>query len=218
VSGEPRQERRTGSLNIFGGPKRLTASLLVLALGGLILWQAGIFSTDGSGGDSFELQPALLTPGPEAGEARVGLRAGDLAPDFEFSAFDGRRLKLSAYRGRPVFLNFWATWCGPCKAELPAMETSLQNHEASGIAIVAMNNGEDFAPAERFLRDLEVQLTAFGYDPEGLVTRRYELIGMPTSYFIDAHGVITRVVAGALNERQMESAVQEVIRGYVPAQ
>jgi thiol-disulfide isomerase/thioredoxin len=206
------------SLHVFGGPTRLIASLLVLALGGLVLWQAGILGTDESGEGGLQLEPALLTPGPEGGEARVGLRAGDLAPNFEFSAFDGRRLKLSDFRGRPVFLNFWATWCGPCKAELPAMETRLQNHEASGLAIVAMNNGEDFVPAERFLRDLEVQLTAFGYDPESAVARRYELLGMPTSYFIDADGVITRVVAGALNERQMESAVQEVIRGYSPAQ
>jgi thiol-disulfide isomerase/thioredoxin len=217
VSEEPRQKPGSGSLNVFGGPKRLIASLLVLALGGLVLWQAGIFGADDGGGGALELQPAQLTPAPEAGEARVGLRAGDMAPNFEFSAFDGRRLKLSDFRGRPVFLNFWATWCGPCKAELPAMETSLRNHEASGLVIVAMNNGEDFVPAERFLRDLEVRLTAFGYDPESLVTRRYELIGMPTSYFIDAHGVITRVVAGALNERQMESAVQEVIQGYTPA-
>jgi thiol-disulfide isomerase/thioredoxin len=204
-------------LNVFGGRKRLIASLLALALGGLVLWQAGIFGADDGGGRALELQPAQLTPVPETGEVRVGLRAGDLAPNFEFSAFDGRRLKLSDFRGRPVFLNFWATWCGPCRAELPAMETSLRNHEAKGLAVVAMNNGEAFVPAERFLRDLEVQLTAFGYDPESLVTRRYELIGMPTSYFIDARGVITRVVAGALNERQMESAVQEVIQGYTPA-
>jgi thiol-disulfide isomerase/thioredoxin len=217
VSGEPRRNPGSGSLNAFGGPRRLIASLLVLALGGLVLWQAGIFGTDESNEGGFELQPALLIPGPEAGETGVGLRAGDLAPNFEFSAFDGRRLKLSDFRGRPVFLNFWATWCGPCRAELPAMATSLQNHEASGLAIVAMNNGEDFVPAERFLRDLEVQLTAFGYDPESSVARRYELIGMPTSYFIDADGVITRVVAGALNERQMESAVQEVIQGYTSA-
>jgi thiol-disulfide isomerase/thioredoxin len=176
-----------------------------------------MFDADDGGGGALELQPAQLTPGPETGEVRVGLRTGDLAPNFEFSAFDGRRLKLSDFRGRPVFLNFWATWCGPCKAELPAMETSLRNHEASGLAVVAMNNGEDFVPAERFLRDLEADLTAFGYDPESSVARRYELIGMPTSYFIDADGVITRVVAGALNERQMESAVQEVIQGYTPA-
>jgi thiol-disulfide isomerase/thioredoxin len=204
-------------LNVFGGPKRTLAGLLVLALGGLVLWQAGvIFDTEDGGNSAAEVRPAQLTPEPDTG-ARVGLRAGDLAPDFEFSAFDGRRLKLSDFRGRPVFLNFWATWCGPCKAELPAMETSLRNHEESGLAILAMNNGEDFLPAERFLRDLKVELTAFGYDPESSVARRYELIGMPTSYFIDAEGVITRVVAGALSERQMESALQEVVRGYAPA-
>jgi thiol-disulfide isomerase/thioredoxin len=123
-------------------------------------------------------------------------------------------MRLSDFRGRPVFLNFWASWCGPCRAELPVMEQKLRQHAADNLAVIGVNNGERLQTAQRFLDRLEVELTAYAYDPAADIARRYSLPGMPTSFFIDADGVITGVFAVALNEEAMEAAIQQAIAGY----
>ncbi len=189
---------------------------LVLAL----LWQAGvILDTDASdetaAGEQVTLLPAdtaVVTPNAD-GEA-VGLEIGDLAPDFEFSAFDGRRLKLSDYRGRTVFLNFWATWCGPCRAEMPEMEAVLGRFEERGLVVLGVNNGEGLKVANRFLGQLEVEFSAFAFDPSQAIVRLYKIRGMPTSYFIDTDGRITRVVIGQLSPTIMESSIVEALAGH----
>jgi thiol-disulfide isomerase/thioredoxin len=123
-------------------------------------------------------------------------------------------MRLSDFRGRPVFLNFWATWCGPCRAEMPAMEVLLRQHSGEDLAVLGVNNGERIEAAQRFLERLDVKLTEFAYDPEAAIAQRYAVRGMPTSYFIDADGVITGVYASALSPALMEEAVAEAIAGY----
>jgi thiol-disulfide isomerase/thioredoxin len=184
------------------------------------LWQAGILfqpsdavvSTGDGSARVFAASTDVDTP--LHGGLSVGLNEGQLAPDFEFSTFDGDRLKLSDFRGRPVFLNFWATWCGPCRQELPNMQTMLEKYSSSNLVVLAVNNGEAVAPAQRFLDRLDVQLTEFAYDPTAQIVRRYQVTGLPVSYFIDARGIVTRVVAGELSFNVMEASVQEVIGGY----
>jgi hypothetical protein len=77
-----------------------------------------------------------------------------------------------------------------------------------------MNNGESLAPAERFLDRLDIDLANYGYDPTAQVVKKYQVTGLPVSYFVDADGIITRVVTGELSYNVMESSVQEVIAGY----
>ena len=200
---------------------RLGAAVAVLVIGALALWQMGAFSAAGDAettagdGSVVELHPAdaSIDTLVAAGQS-VGLRAGDVAPDFEFSAFDGKRMRLSDFRGRPVFLNFWATWCGPCRAELPAMEVLLREHAADQLAIIGVNNGERIQTAERFLQKLDVELTEYAYDPAASIVRRYSILGLPTSYFIDADGIITGVFATQLSPALMEEAAAEAIAGY----
>lgn len=94
------------------------------------------------------------------------------------------------------------------------MQTMLEKYSGSNLVVLAVNNGEALAPAQRFLDRIEVQLSDFGYDPTAQVVRKYQVTGLPVSYFIDADGVITRVVTGELSFNVMEAAVQEVIAGY----
>jgi peroxiredoxin len=205
----------------YGNLPRLGAAIVVLAIGALVLWQMGAFSAAGDAettaddGSVVELHPADVSIETVLASGQsVGLRQGDVAPDFEFSAFDGRRMRLSDFRGQPVFLNFWATWCGPCRAELPVMEQKLRRHASDGLAVIGVNNGERIQTAERFLERLDVRLTAYAYDPAADVARRYSLPGMPTSFFIDADGVITGVFAIAMSDSMMEEAILEAIAGY----
>jgi thiol-disulfide isomerase/thioredoxin len=208
-------------VNRIADPSRLAGAVAALGIGLVILWQIGVFDKAGNaettddGGRVVQLQPAdvsVETP-PVVGFS-VGLREGDVAPDFEFSAFDGTRMRLSDFRGRPVFLNFWASWCGPCRAEMPVMEVKLREFADEGLVILGMNNGDRIEAADRFLERLDVVLTAFGYDPGADIATRYSLLGMPTSFFIDADGVITGVFASALTDAQMEAAIIQAIAGH----
>ena len=212
------------SLERYGSLTRLAAAAVAIGIGVLVLWQAGIvFKSDAASitdasGRTVELQPSdvSVTTSAPAGRS-VGLEKGDIAPDFEFSSFEGERMRLSDFRGRPVFLNFWATWCGPCRAELPAMEVLLREHAADQLAVIGVNNGERIQAAERFLQKLDVKLTEYAYDPAASIIQRYSILGLPTSFFIDADGVITGVYATEMSPKLMEDAVTEAIAGYKAA-
>ena len=198
----------TGSLG------RLAGGAVALAVGLGVLWQAGIlFTADDTGDLNLEAaDTSLETPAVEGFE--VGLKPGDIAPDFAFSSFEGERLRLSDFRGRPVLVNFWATWCQPCRVEMPAIDEAVRRYAEADIAVLAINRGERFGPANEWAEELDVVFTAFGYDPEQAVFDRYEGIGMPTSFFIDAQGVITEVVAGPLRESDLDFALEKAIVGY----
>jgi thiol-disulfide isomerase/thioredoxin len=205
----------TPSSKLLRQNARLLIAALVLTIGIIVMWQAGLIFSSGEGKTSTgqTLQAAsvnLMTPNPAG--LTVGLSEGQLAPDFEFSAFDGRRMRLSDLRGRVVLLNFWATWCIPCRAELPDLE-ALQQRYGDQIAIVAMNNGEALGQASSFIDKLGVKLTAFGFDQKSDVAKRYGIQGLPVSYFIDSQGIITRVIAGQMSPKVMESGASEALTG-----
>lgn len=191
--------------------------LAALLTGGgiLALWLAGvIFSPDPTPASNPDLRnPDLAVTTPASAGRSVGIEQGNLAPDFEFSSFDGRRLRLSSFRGQTVFLNFWATWCGPCRTEMPDMEKLLRSLGPDGLVVIGVNTGEAYGPARRFLDELGVELTAFAYDSESAIARRYGVYGMPTSYFIDREGIITRVSIGQMSYRVMEAAAHEALAG-----
>jgi thiol-disulfide isomerase/thioredoxin len=208
-------------------PARPTAGIAAvrLALGGVIvalivtvLWQLGLFSGGGSSSgtpqEPSNLQAAntsVVTPNPLG--LTVGTKPGNVAPDFEFSDYSGKRYRLSDFRGHAVVLNFWASWCGPCRQELPTMSAILRLYEGR-LSVIGMNYGESYKIGARFLDEVNADLTAFGYDPDRNVARMYSIEGMPTSLFIDADGVITRVTNGALTSGTMKSGVEEAIIGY----
>jgi len=183
-----------------------------------VLAVAGIFS-DGTG----DIVAAKVVETPDSpakpGGLSVEAKVGSLAPNFEFSDFDGDRHQLSDFRGRPVYLNFWATWCGPCREELPDMQELLERHgDADGLAVIALNRGEPLSRAQSFLKGISrldggkgVTFTVNGLDPDSTVFRAYRGVGMPTSVFIDKDGVVRFVWTGLLRLSEMEAALQETI-------
>ena len=193
---------------------RLGGALVAVVIGLVVLWQAGILFTSDDTAD-VPLQDAdtsVITPVVQGFD--VGLKPGDLAPDFEFSSFEGERLRLSDFRGRPVMVNFWATWCPPCRTEMPAIDEAVRRYAEDDVAVLAINRGERFIPARDWVEEQGIDFTAFGYDPEQSIFRQYEGIGMPTSFFIDAQGVITEVVTGPLRESDLDFALEKTIAGY----
>jgi len=133
----------------------------------------------------------------------VDPKEGALAPDFEASDAGGRRLRLSDYRGRPVLVNFWATWCVACRAEMPAIQTVLEHHRSEGFAVIAVNEGEGAEAARRFLEDVGVSFD-LALDPRRTIADAYRLPGMPASFFVDRDGVIRQVWYGEMSLEMVE--------------
>jgi thiol-disulfide isomerase/thioredoxin len=210
---------KPAGLTPAGAAIRLSLGAIIVGLALIALWQAGLlFGGGGPSSDSLD-EPANLKPAntsvqtPNPFGLPIGLKPGSVAPDFEFSDYNGRRYRLSDFRGHPVVLNFWASWCGPCKQELPAMSAVLRAYEGR-LSVIGVNNGESYKTGKRFLDQVKADLTTFAYDPGQDVVHKYAIEGMPTSYFIDADGVVTRVMNGALTPGTMQSGVEEAIIGY----
>ena len=143
---------------------------------------------------------------------QIGVEVGDLAPNFSASNFGGERFQLSDFRGKVVFLNFWASWCGPCRAEMPAMQDLLAQY-GDDLVIVAANNQEAYRPAKGFIDDLGVNYTEFALDPSGEIIDAYKVFTMPTSYFIDPEGRISAVHLGQITYEEMVERFEEAQSG-----
>jgi thiol-disulfide isomerase/thioredoxin len=205
--------------------KRLLALSGVVVIVGVavaVLAAAGVLGNQG-GGEGIG-QVALLDTAP-AGSAQdldVGPQKGKLAPDFEISAFDGSRHRLSDFRGRVVYVNFWATWCTPCLFELPDIQELLNRHKDE-LVVIAVNRGEPLDRARSFMGNLArkdggngVDLAVQGMDPDDTLYDAYRALGMPASIFVDANGVVTRVVNGLIVLEQMETAYAEAASPPAP--
>lgn len=156
---------------------------LALAIGALALaagWGSSRAGARGSGVRPFEVtRPVALAP----------------APDFELTDLAGRPARLQDLRGRVVFLNVWATWCVPCREEIPAMEILSRDLAPRGLTVLAVNHKEDPTLVGRFTREYGVTFRVL-LDPEGEVAARYRLVGLPGTYFIDRSGLLVGSVLG----------------------
>jgi thiol-disulfide isomerase/thioredoxin len=121
---------------------------------------------------------------------RPGVRRGQEAPDFEATDMAGKRWSLQALRGRPVLLNFWATWCAPCRVELPALEV-LARRADSRLAVLTVNVDEDRAAVSRFLQEGSA-LTVL-LDPEKEISRRFGVSAFPETFLIDSQGRVQQL-------------------------
>lgn len=124
-------------------------------------------------------------------------REGFLAPDFSVETADGNLFTLSEQRGRPVIVNLWASWCPPCRAEMPALQQVFDDLEPRGLRLIAVNvTRQDSERAARDFAESYGLRFPIGFDFDGEVERLYELRALPTTFFIDAEGVVQRVVIG----------------------
>lgn len=141
----------------------------------------------------------LLTPIPDT----------PAAPDFDLAGADGNRYRLADMRGRPVIVNFWATWCPPCRAEMPSMQRAWEQLKGEGIDLIAINVGDDAAAIAEFLADVPVAFP-LPMDESSAVTQRWPLIGLPTTFVVDPDG---RLVYEATGERAWDDpALLDLVR------
>ncbi len=161
---------------------------------------------------TFGIVRQVKPPAAAAVDLETGPTMGKLAPNFLLQTFDGSTVRLSDLRGKPVFINFWATWCLFCVAEMPAMQRLADQYEGR-LVIVGVNVGETLGEAQPFATENDIRYPLL-LDPETNVTEAYRVQAMPTSLFVDANGVVQFVRYGVLTPDQMDAAVQPLL---VPA-
>jgi peroxiredoxin len=127
--------------------------------------------------------------------AYAQVKKGDQAADFEQKTLSGAPLKLSSLRGKVVLLDFWASWCEPCKKELPLLARMAPRLRARGIEIVAVNIDDNSKNAEQFLREHDLKLTVVT-DTDKRIVGKYEPPKMPSSFVLDRAGVVRSVNDG----------------------
>jgi thiol-disulfide isomerase/thioredoxin len=132
---------------------------------------------------------------------------GPSAPDLEFENFDGELTSLSEFRGQPVVVNFWASWCAPCIAEMPDFERVHQDLQGQ-VRFLGLNTQDDRASADEL-----VEFTGVTYDlaldPDGELFRAFGVIAMPTTYFVNEDGIIVHRHSGLATEQQLRGLIDE---------
>lgn len=145
---------------------------------------------------------------PSRGQQMAGKpQEGFQAPDFTLTNLKGEKVKLFDYRGKPVFLNFWATWCPPCRAEMPLIQ-KLYQEKGKKIQVLTVNIQEDQQTIEKFLKKNHYTFPVL-LDKQGKVANQYWIQGIPTTFLIDKEGIIQTVWIEALQEEDLKDLLKK---------
>ncbi|MBF0219779.1 MAG: TlpA family protein disulfide reductase [Gammaproteobacteria bacterium] len=141
------------------------------------------------------------------------LTAPSPAPAFTLPRADGSLVTLADLRGKVVYLDFWASWCPPCRKSFPWMNAIHERYQQQGLVVVSVNVDQDRAMAARFLAQLPAKFEVL-YDSDTTVAERYHLVGMPTSFFIDRQGNVVLQHDGFRNsdEAELEAILQRILQ------
>lgn len=153
--------------------------------------------------------PPLTTNDPTA---KASPREGFNAPDFTLDQLDGGQVTLSKLRGQVVIVNLWASWCTPCRVEMPEIERVWQAYKDKGLVVLGVDT--TFQDSEQdaiaFVRELNLTFPIL-FDRTGGTSNRYQLRALPSTFFIDRKGVIRSAVFGSMNAGLIESKVAELV-------
>ncbi len=140
-------------------------------------------------------------------------REGFAAPDFTLETLEGEQITLSDLRGKAVVVNLWASWCPPCRAEMPALQAAYEADNARGLEILAVNMTyqDREQDARNFVEDFGLTFT-IPLDRDGTIARQYLLRALPSTFFVGPDGVIRKVVIGGpMSEATIRSTVSELL-------
>ena len=190
-------------LRLFDVALTLGVILVVVAIF-LVMNRAG----GENGGGSFVKFNPFTGRIPTSG----GPEIGKTAPDFEIELLDGGTFRLSEQEGKIVWLNFWASWCPPCRAETPDIQQVWSEEQGSDLMLVAVNYAEKTQTVEEF--DQRLGLTfPIGLDTTGQITTNYRVTGFPSHFLVDKNGVLREIWVGTMSQSAMHEKLEKV-RGY----
>jgi peroxiredoxin len=192
-------------------PARFPWASALIVLGGLLLGLAG-------GLIVFYRAPAAALPSV-AGGSQTTARPADLpapapvvgapAPDFSLTDLSGAKVSLSAYKGQVVLLNFWATWCGPCKLEMPTLQQHYLDYQAQGLVVVGVEAGEPAAEVRDYATEQKLSFPILP-DEKSTAVDLYRVNVLPTTFLINRQGMIVRQQQGTMTETQIDGYLAEV--------
>lgn len=144
---------------------------------------------------------------------RVGPYVNYQAPDFTLNTIEGAATTLGDYRESVVLLNFWTSWCIPCKEEMPVIQAAYEKYHVRGLVVLGINmtDLDERKAIEQFILETGVTFPIL-LDESGSVSTDYRVISIPTSFFIDRSGIIRHFQLGALTEEQLEQYLDEMLR------
>lgn len=142
--------------------------------------------------------------------ASASLKVGQAAPDAEVMDQSGQPLHLASLKGRPVVINFWATWCPPCRAEMPEFADSVERHKDSDLAFYALNVGESKLAVDSFLSQIGVELPIL-MDHNDAAQNAYKILPLPATFFIDRTGTISAIYESQMTGLQIETEINRIL-------
>jgi len=161
--------------------------------------------------------PRVITDATRVTEKEQRPEVGYFAPDFTLPSLDGRTVRLSDFRGKKVvFLNFWATWCGPCRAEMPSMQTLYEEFQGKDFEMLAVSvdrYGSD-KPVQNFTEERRLTFPVL-LDRDGSTQTRYGVYGIPTTLLVDKSGTIVKKEVGARDwsTPEIKAEIERLISG-----
>jgi cytochrome c biogenesis protein CcmG/thiol:disulfide interchange protein DsbE len=144
------------------------------------------------------------------------LRSG-LAPDFTLKTYHDAEITLSSHRGKVVILNFWASWCPPCRVEAPELNTLFDEYQAKGVMIVGIGYLDNERDAQRYLNEFGVRFPT-GHDDQSIVSRKYRVKGVPETYIIDKNGMIRAMMVSNVTAARLRPILDELLAEPVKAE
>jgi peroxiredoxin len=161
-------------------------------------------------------QPLLFTtlPAPAGANSAPAPIAGSPAPDFTLKTLDGSTASLSQYRGQPVLINFWASWCPPCRLEMPDLVRVYEANKTKEFVLLGINlTFQDALPdVKSFVEEFKMTFPVLLDDTGKVTNDLYRLRALPMSVFVDRSGVIIRIHIGAMTGQQIDEFVAEILK------
>ena len=132
------------------------------------------------------------------------------APDFQLQDIEGQTVTLSSLRGSPVMINFWASWCGPCRDEMPFLQQIYEDRDSYGVTLITVNLRESLSVITQFMQSNNLSFPVL-LDTDGSVSLNYNISGIPTTFFIDKDGIIIEKRLGPFNSvSEIESYLKNI--------
>jgi peroxiredoxin len=196
---------------------------VIITIAGVIWWieardNGGSVSSTGERYGPAEMPTALTFEG-----VNISAAEGDMAPDFLLQNMEGDEVRLTDFRGQPVVLNFWATWCLPCRKEMPQFVHAYDDYSEEGLVIIAVNQQESESIIRPFVEDYGVEFPML-IDRDGEVGDEFHILGMPETFFIDRNGILRehfigqfqsedrgKNVQGAIDQSELQSKIEQIL-------